>query len=239
MITNKILFLATKEQPNPIEVDYWIDLVANPYGGIIKYFNGEEWITLNVGTKADLFDYYTKAQVNELLNSKVDDDPDNKLITANDLATTVKGIELNPANTDVVNLAVVSYNGDATIVHLPNASSGQAGIVSAADFNDFVKQHQLSDLHIEMIDALADIRSKYQKALKAGKNITIDDDNTINAVLKDEVVSWEQIYDRPDFDQLRKDVDNKVVKGTEANNTPTDLLVDYNEDYDISIYTTD
>jgi hypothetical protein len=190
MITNKILFLATKEQPNPIEVDYWIDLVANPYGGIIKYFNGEEWVTLNVGTKAELFDYYTKAQVNELLNSKVDDDADNRLIRTEDLAKTVSSVSTDSANTDTVTLIIQSYTGDQTTVQLPTASTGQAGIITATDFADFVKQHQLSELRTEVITGLANVRSDMQGKLKAGKHITIADDNTISATLDDEQISW-------------------------------------------------
>lgn len=30
-------------QPNPIEVDYWVDLSENPYGAIIKYYDGRDW----------------------------------------------------------------------------------------------------------------------------------------------------------------------------------------------------
>ena len=46
MVTNKIIFFATSVQPNPEEIDYWVDLSDNPYGGSIKYFNGTEWVRL-------------------------------------------------------------------------------------------------------------------------------------------------------------------------------------------------
>lgn len=39
MVTNRIIFFATSVQPNPEEIDYWVDLSDNPYGGSIKYFN--------------------------------------------------------------------------------------------------------------------------------------------------------------------------------------------------------
>ena len=54
-------------QPNPLEVDYWVDIVTNPYGGVIKYFNGAEWVNLispgEGGAVVDLSDYFTKVQV--------------------------------------------------------------------------------------------------------------------------------------------------------------------------------
>ena len=47
--------------PNPIEVDYWVDLSKNPYGGVIKYYNGEDWVLLNNSGGSDsYFDFYTK-----------------------------------------------------------------------------------------------------------------------------------------------------------------------------------
>lgn len=34
-------------QPNPLEAHYWVDLTENQYGGVIKYYNGENWVKLN------------------------------------------------------------------------------------------------------------------------------------------------------------------------------------------------
>lgn len=36
-------FLASKIEPNPLEVGYWIDLSADPNGAIIKYYDGKKW----------------------------------------------------------------------------------------------------------------------------------------------------------------------------------------------------
>lgn len=97
--SEKINFLAKKTAPNPYEVTYWIDLTTDPNGGVIKSFNGIDWIpitqdvqqneklnqlqsqisTLNT-QKADkatslsgygITDAYTITQVNSLLNNKV------------------------------------------------------------------------------------------------------------------------------------------------------------------------
>lgn len=36
-----VRFRAAENQPNPLEVDYWIDITANRYGGIIKYYRND------------------------------------------------------------------------------------------------------------------------------------------------------------------------------------------------------
>jgi hypothetical protein len=34
-------------QPNPLETSYWVDLSENMFCGIIKYYNGDDWVPLN------------------------------------------------------------------------------------------------------------------------------------------------------------------------------------------------
>lgn len=68
-----VRFSKSDIQPNPIEVDYWVDISKNPYGNSIKYYNGRDWEELGyTGGLPDLSDYYTKTQVNQLLNNKQD-----------------------------------------------------------------------------------------------------------------------------------------------------------------------
>lgn len=40
-------FKASRFAPNPQEVAYWIDLTADPNGGIIKTYDGTEWYPIN------------------------------------------------------------------------------------------------------------------------------------------------------------------------------------------------
>lgn len=42
----RINFTASKFAPNNKETTYWIDLNENPYGGLIKFFNGKEWLVI-------------------------------------------------------------------------------------------------------------------------------------------------------------------------------------------------
>lgn len=36
MVTNRIIFFATSVQPNPEEIDYWVDLSDNPLQSMMK-----------------------------------------------------------------------------------------------------------------------------------------------------------------------------------------------------------
>lgn len=40
-----VRFRIADKQPNPLEVDYWIDLSSNRFGGVIRYFdnNANSW----------------------------------------------------------------------------------------------------------------------------------------------------------------------------------------------------
>lgn len=66
-------------EPNPLEVDYWVDITSDPYGSIWKYYNGIDWVSLNLNNGSNdgglsSFDYYTKQQVDSLLSDKADVD---------------------------------------------------------------------------------------------------------------------------------------------------------------------
>lgn len=42
-----VRFVKRAIQPNPIEVDYWIDIKTDPYGKVWKYYNGYDWVEFN------------------------------------------------------------------------------------------------------------------------------------------------------------------------------------------------
>lgn len=100
--SERINFLARKSAPNPQEATYWIDLNSDPNGGIIKVWNGNQWIPMNDNKQSEesynqlqaqistlnsqkanksttlagygITDAYTKTQVDTMVNSKVDND---------------------------------------------------------------------------------------------------------------------------------------------------------------------
>lgn len=222
MVTNRIIFFATSVQPNPKEIDYWIDLSDNPYGGSIKYFNGTEWVRLAAsGGVPDLNNYYTKTQVNKLLNDKANiGDVDSK-VDDEEVKDVIKDIQFNTSNPNGITMVMFKYDGSNDSISLPIASTGSAGIVTSKDFLDFVKQHQLQELHTEMIDTFADIRAKYQKKLIAGLNIKIDQETNVISASGNIAVQWDNITDKPDFKPVAtsgdyNDLINKLKPGKDV-----------------------
>lgn len=222
MVTNRIIFFATSVQPNPEEIDYWVDLSDNPYGGSIKYFNGTEWVRLAAsGGTPDLSNYYTKTQVNKLLNDKANiSDVDSK-VDDEEVKDVIKDIQFNTSNPNDITMVMFKYDGSNETVSIPVASTSSAGIITSKDFLDFVKQHQLQELHTEMIDTFADIRAKYQKKLIAGLNIEIDQETNVISASGDLAVQWDTITNKPDFKPVAtsgdyNDLINKLKPGKDV-----------------------
>lgn len=222
MVTNRIIFFATSVQPNPEEIDYWVDLSDNPYGGSIKYFNGTEWVRLAAsGGTPDLSNYYTKTQVNKLLNDKANiSDVDSK-VDDEEVKDVIKDIQFNTSNPNGITMVMFKYDGSNKTVSIPVASTSSAGIITSKDFLDFVKQHQLQELHTEMIDTFADIRAKYQKKLIAGLNIEIDQETNVINAFGDLAVQWDNIINKPDFKPVAtsgdyNDLINKLKPGKDV-----------------------
>ena len=222
MVQNRIIFFATSVQPNPEEIDYWVDLSDNPYGGSIKYFNGTEWVRLAAsGGIPDLSNYYTKTQVNKLLNDKANiSDVDSK-VDDEEVKDVIKDIQFNTSNPNGITMVMFKYDGSNKTVSIPVASTSSAGIITSKDFLDFVKQHQLQELHTEMIDTFADIRAKYQKKLIAGLNIEIDQETNVISASGDLAVQWDNIANKPDFKPVAtsgdyNDLINKLKPGKDV-----------------------
>ncbi|YP_010510294.1 tail protein [uncultured phage cr35_1] len=222
MVQNRIIFFATSVQPNPEEIDYWVDLSDNPYGGSIKYFNGTEWVRLAAsGGMPDLSNYYTKTLVNKLLNDKANvSDVDSK-VDDEEVKDVIKDIQFNTSNPNNITMVMFKYDGSNDSISLPIASTGSAGIVTSKDFLDFVKQHQLLELHTEMIDTFADIRAKYLKKLIAGLNIEIDQETNVISTSGNLSVQWNNITDKPDFKPVAtsgdyNDLINKLKPGKDV-----------------------
>ena len=222
MVQNRIIFFATSVQPNPEEIDYWVDLSDNPYGGSIKYFNGTEWVRLAAsGGIPDLSNYYTKTQVNKLLNDKANiNDVDSK-VDDEEVKDVIKDIQFNTSNPNGITMVMFKYDGSNKTVSIPVASTSSAGIITSKDFLDFVKQHQLQELHTEMIDTFADIRAKYQKKLIAGLNIEIDQETNVISASGDLAVQWDNITNKPDFKPVAtsgdyNDLINKLKPGKDV-----------------------
>ena len=206
-------------QPNPVEVDYWVDLATNPYGAIIKYYNGDDWEQLNgSGGSASDFDFYTKTQINQMLANKANvGDVDSK-VDDSELAEVIKNIQIQEIGNEGVALVLFKYDNTNLAVSLPTATATNPGVLSGTDFANFVKQHQLQALYSKMYDLFADIRQKYQLKLTAGNNIVIDKINNTISVVDDLKVDWDRVRSKPNFHEVSVsgdywDLKNKLTAG--------------------------
>ena len=225
MVQNRIIFFATSVQPNPEEIDYWVDLSDNPYGGSIKYFNGTEWVRLAApDCTPDLSNYYTKTQVNELLNDKANiGDVDSK-VDDEEVKDVIKDIQFNTSNPNGITMVMFKYDGSNKTVSMPVASISSAGIITSKDFLDFVKQHQLQELHTEMIDTFADIRND----ISTEKNRAQSAEQTISTNLQNEINRSTQV-DTQHTDAINKEVqDRKEAIATEVSDRNAAILVETN-----------
>lgn len=180
-------------KPNPSEVDYWIDLTSNPYGGRIKYNNGVDWVDLFSSGKAtvDLDNYFTKLQINQMLSAKASIESVDTKVDDTEIADVIKNIEIKDRDGSGVELVLLKYDNTTVGVTLPAASSTTSGVLTPDEFKSMVKQHQLQKLYTEMYDLFKDIRAKYQPKLVAGKGIEITG-NVINTS-KDLHFQWKDV----------------------------------------------
>lgn len=72
-----VRFKASDTQPNPLEVDYWIDVTSNYYGGCIRYYRNDtntwEMLDLNDKQVDAIIDYINNAldQIEQFINDSI------------------------------------------------------------------------------------------------------------------------------------------------------------------------
>lgn len=228
-----VRFFAANTQPNPVEVDYWVDLYDNPYGGSIKYYNGTEWVRLAAsGGIPDLSKYYTKVQVNQLLNDKASVQSVESKVDDEEVKDVIKNITFRTSNPNEVQMVLAKYDTTTVAISLPKASDVSAGIVTSDDFKDFVKQVDFQQLYQELYDsnssilnAINDIKAKYQKKLTAGSNIKISDDNVISATISTEGIEIDIDSINNKIDTLTSKLQEEVTRATIAESNKVDKIV--------------
>ena len=223
-----VRFFANNTQPNPVEVDYLVDLSDNTYGGSIKYYNGIEWVRLAASGGAPDSSYYTKVQVNQLLNDKASVQQVESKVDDEEVKDVIKNITFITSNPNEVQMVLAKYDTTTVAISLPKASDVSAGIVTSDDFRDFVKQVDLQQLYQELYDsnssimnAINDIKAKYQKKLIAGSNIKISDDNVISAIISIEGGDIDVDGINSKIDELTGKLQDEVTRSTDADNKLT------------------
>lgn len=72
-----VRFRASDTQPNPLEVDYWIDVTSNYYGGCIRYYRNDtntwEMLDLNDKRVDAIIDYINRVldQIEQFINDSI------------------------------------------------------------------------------------------------------------------------------------------------------------------------
>lgn len=69
-----VRFRASDTQPNPLEVDYWIDVTSNYYGGCIRYYRNDTntWEMLDLNDKqVDAIIDYIISDLRSYVNSEI------------------------------------------------------------------------------------------------------------------------------------------------------------------------
>ena len=92
--------------PNPKECKYWIDLAKDPNGGIIKFYNGKEWVNLN-GSDIDSDLEEIKETLNQKASKDIATSSTNGLMSSSDKRK-LDGIQANAKNITVENILTSS-----------------------------------------------------------------------------------------------------------------------------------
>ena len=189
-----IKFSKQKIQPNPLEVDYWVDITSNPNGGRIKYHNGENWVDLlnTEGGYVNLYDYYTKTEINKMFERTATVDDIEGKLDEQDVVDVVKDIQFKEGE-DSIEMVMLKYNNTTVSVTMPVASKDQLQSLSSA-------------IH----KAIDEIKTQYQLKLTAGDNITIDN-NVISADI--ESIDYNKIDNVPNF-ALQSDLQKEINRAT-------------------------
>lgn len=136
-----IKFSKQSIQPNPMEVDYWVDITSNPYGGNIKYFNGYDWVDLlnAKGKPVNLDAYYNKLQMNQMLAGKASVESVDSKVDDTEVADVIKNIEFKDRGDGGIEMIILKYNDTTVGVTMPIASNTTSGVITKESFKDFVK----------------------------------------------------------------------------------------------------
>ena len=144
MVTNNIKWIAQTIAPNPMEIDYWVDLTSDPNGSVIKYYKDNKWVDLLSDSEEETDIEEIRKQINELQESidsiKVVKDNNNYNITIDDgIVGTITIPNYNDTNTTYTfangtngSFTVTPSNGTAQTVTIgkPN-TAGTADVANS------------------------------------------------------------------------------------------------------------
>lgn len=181
-------FFTGKIAPSPVSYEYWVDTNENPYGGVIKYYNGSEWVYINeVLVQQDEELEQAVAEIQTQLKNKADK------------ATTLSGYGITDAYTKTQTDSKITEAVDNIIGSAPDALDTLYELADAlnndADFATTVTA-QLAN-KVDKVDgkqlSTNDFTDEYKTQLDSLANQTmIPEGGNVNQVLKktDDGVAW-------------------------------------------------
>lgn len=117
---NGINFILSNTAPNPTIYKYWIDTTENPYGGVIKFYDGTKWDYLNsTNGQETSIDAIVKGITDNYINS----------VNANSNELVLSKIQ----TTYTLENGVLKPSTTSSQITLPNVTTSKAGVMSSAD----------------------------------------------------------------------------------------------------------
>lgn len=117
---NGINFILSNTAPNPTIYKYWIDTTENPYGGVIKFYDGTKWDYLNnTNSQETSIDAIVKGITDNYINS----------VNANGNELVLSKIQ----TTYTLDNGVLKPSTTSSQITLPNVTTSKAGVMSSAD----------------------------------------------------------------------------------------------------------
>ena len=214
MVFEKIKFLAANIAPKPDETTYWVDISANPYGGVIKYWDGHDWIKLDQDSIAeDYLKLRNKPTLNGVVieGNKTSADyniptPESVELVLNDFRNEINNIdekvsnvsikldnyiETNEGNIEDIKQDIVNIQESLELILGESASEVIDKFNEILSFLEGYDDSQtlkgvISDLE-EMINDAEDDISLLEKEIKAALDSHINDYNNPHQVTKEQV----------------------------------------------------
>lgn len=186
-----VRFRASDTQPNPLEVDYWIDVTSNYYGGCIRYYRNDtntwEMLDLNDKQVDAIIDYINRAldQIEQFINEAITEirnelaefkdelkEEVNKLWQyinqkVEELTTQISNIrnEINDIKGDVNNIKQDITNINNKITNIEN-NLGNVGKLLDEEYITQLINKLISENKISVLDPV-------QQAMNKGTGVTL------------------------------------------------------------------
>lgn len=118
---NGINFILSNTAPNPTIYKYWIDTTENPYGGVIKFYDGTKWDYLNnTNSQETSIDAIVKGITDNYIDSET---LQNDTVSLSKVKTTYT----------LENGELVPHISQVSTSVIPAATTSKAGVMSSAD----------------------------------------------------------------------------------------------------------